>query len=73
MKKVFALIAAVAILAASITAGIAAAGRIYQAGIAAGVRHVFADGFAWLEGDEEGCTGFVIVEVDGKEYKIAAF
>lgn len=73
MKKVFALIAVVAILAASIAAGIAAADRIYKAGIAAGVRHVFDDSFAWLEGDEEGCTGFVIIEVDGTEYKIAAF
>lgn len=73
MKKVFAIIAAAVILAAGIAAGIAAAERIYQAGIAAGVHHVFADGEAWLEGDEEGCTGFVIIEVDGTEYKIAAF
>ena len=73
MKKVFALIAAAVVLAASIAAGIAAAERIYKAGIAAGVRHVFADGDAWLEGDEEGLSGFVIIEVDGTEYKIAAF
>ena len=73
MKKICEVIAALVILAASIAVGIMAAERIYQAGIAAGVHHVFDAGDAWLEGDDEGLSGFVIIEVDGTEYKIAAF
>lgn len=66
MKKVFALIAALLIALAAYTIG-------QRAGYTAGITHAMTDCDAWLDGDEEGLSGWAILELDGEQHKIAIF
>ena len=59
-----------ALLIFAVVAAIVAA---FAAGRLDGIHHVTHDAEAWLEGDEDGLSGFVILEIDGNEYKFAAF
>ena len=62
MKRVLLIVAVVAAIVAAFTAG-----RLE------GIRHLTQDSNAWLESDETGCTGFMILDLDGTEYKVAVF